>query len=96
VVLVTAARGEIGPALAPAFSPPVGIVCTIVRRSLVVTAIDVSKAKWLPESDGIAYLRARHVRGNMLTYFDWGSMPAAIQRLMCESPWTAVARRYTA
>jgi hypothetical protein len=49
-----------------------GILCAIVLRWHSLTAIDLSNAKWLPEPDAIAFLRAHHVRGNMLTYFDWG------------------------
>jgi hypothetical protein len=67
-----AVRGELPLVARAGLLSAIGIVCAIVLRWHSVAAIDLSNAKWLPEPDAIAYLRAHHVRGNMLTYFDWG------------------------
>ena len=29
-------------------------------------------AEWLPEREAVEFLRASHLRGNVLTFFDWG------------------------
>jgi hypothetical protein len=65
-------RGELPLVARAGLLSTIGILCAIVLRWHSVTAIDLSNATWLPEPDAIAYLRAHHVRGNMLTYFDWG------------------------
>jgi hypothetical protein len=67
-----AVRGELPLVARAGLLSASGILCAIVLRWHSVTAIDLSNAKWLPEPDAVAYLRAHHVRGNMLTYFDWG------------------------
>jgi hypothetical protein len=67
-----AVRGELPLAARAGLLSAIGILCAIVLRWHSVAAIDLSNAKWLPEPDAVAYLRAHHVRGNMLTYFDWG------------------------
>jgi hypothetical protein len=34
--------------------------------------IDLRNADWLPEPEAIDFAQTHHLRGNMLTYFDWG------------------------
>ena len=48
------------------------VLCAAVLKWHAITEINLSSASWLPEQNVVRYLRAHQVRGNMLTYFDWG------------------------
>ena len=50
----------------------VAVLCAVVLKWHAITVINLSSANWLPEQNVVRYLRAHQVRGNMLTYFDWG------------------------
>lgn len=50
----------------------VAVLVAVALRWEAVTRIDLRSASWLPEADAIAFIRANDLRGNMLTYFDWG------------------------
>src|SRR4029450_13345551 len=50
----------------------VAVACALAVRWHALTAIDLGGATWLPEREAVGYITAHHLRGNMLTYFDWG------------------------
>lgn len=50
---------------------PLGLLMlTGVPRQL--TCIDLERARWLPEREATEFLRSSHLRGKLLTFFDWG------------------------
>jgi len=48
------------------------VLCAVVLKWHAIAEINLSSANWLPEQNVVRYLRAHQVRGNMLTFFDWG------------------------
>lgn len=59
---------------------PVVVLGTLIPLGLLMltsaprqlTCIDLAGAEWLPEREAIEFLRSSHLRGKVLTFFDWG------------------------
>jgi hypothetical protein len=48
------------------------VVLALAVRWQALTRIEMDSAFWLPERDAVTFIKTNGLRGNMLTYFDWG------------------------
>jgi hypothetical protein len=67
------------------------LACAIRWPSL--TRLDLDSAAWLPERQAVVFMKACAIRGNMVTFFDWGEY--AIWHLAPEVKVSMDGRRET-